>query len=613
MLQRAKKFILRHKFLSAAILIIIIAIGYFSYRSLTGTATQISYVLGAVTRDTIITTVSGTGQVQAVNQLDIKPKVAGDVISVAVSDGQKVKAGDVLVKLDPQDAIQTLRDAQLSYDNAKLSLTKAQRGSRPEEIQTQQLQVDNAQKSLADARQNLETVSAKANFDLDNLYDDSKSILRDAYNSANNIISNQLDGIYSDNTDYAKLTFLTANSQAENDAGSQRVAARAALVDFQKLIDSYPSDQPGIDSALLQAGNDLAAIQKFLSNLDGVLKAAIISNSLSSNTLNGYKSSLTSAQSGSNGSLDNISSQQRSLASQKITNQNNLTDAQTKISNAQDSLTQAQHSLDVMLAGTDPLDLQAQQLSVQQSANQLASTRDKLADYTITAPFDGIIADVAVKVGDPASAGTAVVTLITPQQIAEISLNEVDAAKVKLGQKADLTFDAIDGLEITGKVIDIDTIGTVSQGVVSYNVKMSMDTPDDRIKPGMTVSTDIITDVHQNVLVVPSSAIKTSGSASYVEMLNQAASSTAANSQGAIVSAQAPRRQTVTTGLSDDTNTEITSGLNEGDQIITRTITAAVASTNSSQAPSILQSIGGNRSFSGGTSVRTGASAPRGD
>ena len=613
MLQRAKKFILRHKFLSAAILIIIIAIGYFSYRSLTGTATQISYVLGAVTRDTIITTVSGTGQVQAVNQLDIKPKVAGDVISVAVSDGQKVKAGDVLVKLDPQDAIQTLRDAQLSYDNAKLSLTKAQRGSRPEEIQTQQLQVDDAQKSLADARQNLETVSAKANFDLDNLYDDSKSILRDAYNSANNIISNQLDGIYSDNTDYAKLTFLTANSQAENDAGSQRVAARAALVDFQKLIDSYPSDQPGIDSALLQAGNDLAAIQKFLSNLDGVLKAAIISNSLSSNTLNGYKSSLTSAQSGSNGSLDNISSQQRSLASQKITNQNNLTDAQTKISNAQDSLTQAQHSLDVMLAGTDPLDLQAQQLSVQQSANQLASTRDKLADYTITAPFDGIIADVAVKVGDPASAGTAVVTLITPQQIAEISLNEVDAAKVKLGQKADLTFDAIDGLEITGKVIDIDTIGTVSQGVVSYNVKMSMDTPDDRIKPGMTVSTDIITDVHQNVLVVPSSAIKTSGSASYVEMLNQAASSTAANSQGAIVSAQAPRRQTVTTGLSDDTNTEITSGLNEGDQIITRTITAAVASTNSSQAPSILQSIGGNRSFSGGTSVRTGASAPRGD
>ncbi len=613
MLQRAKKFILRHKFLSAAILIIIIAIGYFGYRSLTGTATQTSYVLGAVTRDTIITTVSGTGQVQAVNQLDIKPKVAGDVISVAVSDGQKVKAGDVLVKLDPQDAIQTLRDAQLSYDNAKLSLTKAQRGSRPEEIQTQQLQVDNAQKSLADARQNLETVSAKANFDLDNLYDDSKSILRDAYNNANNIISNQLDGIYSDNTDYAKLTFLTANSQAENDAGSQRVAARAALADFQKLIDSYPSDQPGIDSALLQAGNDLTAIQKFLSNLDGVLKAAIISNSLSSNTLNGYKSSLTSAQGGSNGSLDNISSQQRSLASQKITNQNNLTDAQTKISNAQDSLTQAQHSLDVMLAGTDPLDLQSQQLSVQQSANQLSSARDKLADYAITAPFDGIIANVAVKVGDPASAGTAVATLITPQQIAEISLNEVDAAKVKLGQKADLTFDAIDGLEITGKVIDIDTIGTVSQGVVSYNVKMSMDTPDDRIKPGMTVSTDIITDVHQNVLVVPSSAIKTSGSASYVEMLNQAASSTAANSQGAIVSAQAPRRQTVTTGLSDDTNTEITSGLNEGDQIITRTITAAVASTNGSQAPSILQSIGGNRSFSGGTSVRTGASAPRGD
>ncbi|MDD5433706.1 MAG: hypothetical protein PHE77_03610, partial [Candidatus Pacebacteria bacterium] len=60
--------------------------------------------------------------------------------------------------------------------------------------------------------------------------------------------------------------------------------------------------------------------------------------------------------------------------------------------------------------------------------------------------------------------------------MAEISLNEVDVAKVKIGQRAIITFDAIDELEITGKVEDVDTIGTVSQGVVSYNVKIIFDT-----------------------------------------------------------------------------------------------------------------------------------------
>ena len=96
--------------------------------------------------------------------------------------------------------------------------------------------------------------------------------------------------------------------------------------------------------------------------------------------------------------------------------------------------------------------------------------------------------------------------------------------------------------------MEIDTIGTVSQGVVTYNVKIGFDTQDERVKPGMSVSTDIITDVRQDVLMVPNSAIKSS---SYVEAL--------ANGQ--------PVREPVEIGLSNNTMTEIISGLNEGDKI----------------------------------------------
>ena len=97
-------------------------------------------------------------------------------------------------------------------------------------------------------------------------------------------------------------------------------------------------------------------------------------------------------------------------------------------------------------------------------------------------------------------------------------MNEVDVAKIKVGQKTTLTFDAIDGLSIAGEVIDIDAVGTVTQGVVNYNVKIGFDTQDERIKPGMSVSATIIIEVKQDVLLIPNSAIKSAGEAYYVEM-----------------------------------------------------------------------------------------------
>jgi HlyD family secretion protein len=101
-----------------------------------------------------------------------------------------------------------------------------------------------------------------------------------------------------------------------------------------------------------------------------------------------------------------------------------------------------------------------------------------------------------------------VATLITKQKIAQVSLNEVDITKIKSGQKVNITFDAIENLNITGQVLDVDLVGTVSQGVVSYNVKIGLDIDDERIKSGMSVSASIITDIRQDVVSVPVTANK---------------------------------------------------------------------------------------------------------
>ena len=244
------------------------------------------------------------------------------------------------------------------------------------------------------------------------------------------------------------------------------------------------------------------------------------------------------------------------------------------------------------------LDLQSQQLSLQNSKNSLQDAKDALANYYIYAPFSGVIGAVNVQKGDTISSGTSAITFITQKDITSISLSETDIPKIKLGQKAVLTFDAIDGLTIAGQVSEIDTIGTVSQGVVNYNVKITFDTQDDRIKPGMSISANIITDTQQNVLTVPNSAVKSKNGLNYVLVLNQKEDLTSSSASQGFVSAVAPTQKTVQIGSADSTNTEITSGLSEGDQVVVRTISSSATAITTSSASKTTTSA--TRSLMGG-------------
>jgi macrolide-specific efflux system membrane fusion protein len=187
--------------------------------------------------------------------------------------------------------------------------------------------------------------------------------------------------------------------------------------------------------------------------------------------------------------------------------------------------------------------------------------------------------------------------------LAVITLNEVDVAKIALGDKATLSFDAIPNLTIAGQVVEIDSVGTVSSGVVNYNVQMSFDADgNDGVKPGMSVNAAIITSVAQNVLEAPSSAIKTQGGASFVQIFDTAPPAPTDGLPGSI-STIPPRNQPVTVGISDGTMTEILSGLNAGDEIVTKTISSAKTSAATAAAPSILGAGGGGGRIGGGVRI----------
>ena len=152
-------------------------------------------------------------------------------------------------------------------------------------------------------------------------------------------------------------------------------------------------------------------------------------------------------------------------------------------------------------------------------------------------------------------------TLVTKQKIAEISLNEVDVVKVLAGQKAVLTFDAIPNLTITGEVAEIDGIGAASQGVVTYTAKISFISDTLGIKPGMSVSVEIVTLEKLSVLLLPSSAVKERGLISYVEVVDEKIAGQISSANiGAVLLKNPPRQQTVEMGDSNDEFIELLSG-----------------------------------------------------
>jgi HlyD family secretion protein len=198
------------------------------------------------------------------------------------------------------------------------------------------------------------------------------------------------------------------------------------------------------------------------------------------------------------------------------------------------------------------------QQSLDASQTNLAYQQQQAGQRQVFSPIDGTVNAINIKNGDNLSSLSSGSSRVVPMVIgdlstieAQVQVNEVDVPNVQIGQKVMMTFDAIPGLTVSGKVNQLDTLGTVTSGVVTYNANITLDTLDPRIKSGMSVAANIITGVEQDVITVPNSAIKTKGGTTYVQVLNSGQTT--------------PSQVSVQIGVANNTDTEITSGLNVGD------------------------------------------------
>ena len=556
-MNKIKLYIISHKIQSALILLVILLLGYWGYKKITGTSGNIRYITAKVVKGTVVAAVSGTGQVSGLNQIDIKPKVSGNVISIRARNGNWVSTGETILELDPKDAQKTVRDAEISLESAKISLDK--------------LKIQNSNENM--------------NANLIKAYGDAFNTISSAFLDTPGIMTGLSDMFF-------KST-ISNNGQWNIDwyLGQVSIEDIDTTKSYkQSFVDTYNVAQKAYNDNLTtykstSRNADTAVIEKLISQTYDTIKL------------------MSDAIKNANNYIDfvNVSIKNRNVTPPTIiaTNKVTLTDYTNKTNIPLTNLLAAQASIKSYKDAfpNSSLDVQSAMLSVKQKENALQDAKDKLADYFVSAPFPGTITNINIKNSDAVSLSTVVGTLITAQQLALISLNEIDVAKIKIGQKATLTFDAVPDLAIPGVVSEIDSIGTVSQGVVTYNVKITFGTQDKRVKPAMSVSASIITDTKQDVLVVQNSAIKSQSGKSYIEIFDTPLALPANGLMGSL-SNITPRKIPVTVGLSNNSESEITSGLKEGEEIVVRIITPSAGATAST--PSIF----GSPNRGGGNAVR---------
>jgi HlyD family secretion protein len=230
------------------------------------------------------------------------------------------------------------------------------------------------------------------------------------------------------------------------------------------------------------------------------------------------------------------------------------------LASAEQAFAQARGNLELKKAGATPQDIAAATVAVQVAQAQLQQAEANLAGATLVAPFPGVVSAVVGNVGEQATVDT--VTLVDTRQLrVDVVVDETDVGKVRVGQQVSLTLEALSGQRVSGRVSVVAPVGTVTQGVVNFQVRIAVDPAQAReMRPGMTATAQIVTASKSDVLVVPNRALRTQGRERIIEVLQP---------DGSTVT------RPVQVGLANDQQSEIVSGVQLGERVVLPSTTAA--------------------------------------
>jgi RND family efflux transporter MFP subunit len=339
--------------------------------------------------------------------------------------------------------------------------------------------------------------------------------IKTAYTSISNLFYLNTDSYFSNPTGTNPRLSINgvsfSNQQLESSVNQGRYEIGFILNEWRdkvkeqsKLDASKVSDEYIIESINDVLG-DLNTIRNYFDDMATLFALYNIEIS-DTGDINSAKSSASSARSSVDSSISSFTSSLQSY-------NNSIT-----------SLDQALENLRLKQEPADEATIATAKSSLENAKSNLTNAETTYASRIITAPFDGQIGGLNAEVGQQVSSSDSLGTLITSEKVINVTLNEVDAAKVSANNPVTITFDSLPGVTVSGYVAYIDPLGTVSQGVVSYSLQIKMNEQNEQIKTGMTATVSITTKQSLNTLTIPTSAITTMGTKKFVLVSNSSIS-----------------------------------------------------------------------------------------
>jgi RND family efflux transporter MFP subunit len=489
-----------------------------------------------IERGDLVQTVDATGKVESSNKLSLHFDGMGIVETVRVEEGEDVYRGQWLANLSLSQLNAAVSQAQSSLDQKLV-------GATDEAINVSQRQVESSEVALAKAEETLIDVTSLAEKNLSAKYAYSLTSMDDAYIKMYNA--------YTAAETVQKKYFITIDQEG--------IDVRSALAN--DINGSKNSAKTYIDMAWLssnRADTD-TAVSEVVSDLQKILNGLTIIRDICDNT--NYKDVVTPAEKATldtqKGYISTAQSTMSGIKSDmnilKTQNENNINSARASVDSAKASLELQKANYESLIAKPRDIDIAYYQASL----DQAIANRNKAIIY---APISGIVTKVNKKAGELISSSEAMIELLSPHYEIEVDIPETDVVKIKVDDEAEITLDALgNDVNFKGNVLTIDPSSTEIQDVVYYRVKVAIDDISDLIKPGMSADVIIKTDTKEGVIYVPSRAILTKNNdEKYVKVLK---------ADGNL------EEKTVQTGLkADDGKTEIISGLNDGEEVVLKTI-----------------------------------------
>jgi multidrug efflux pump subunit AcrA (membrane-fusion protein) len=587
-------------------------------------------------RGVVLSTISATGELQPAAEISVNFASSGELVAVSVKAGQHVRKGQVLGRIDTTGAQQAVRQAETSLANAQAQYETTVTGETPQQRAQDALSVTQARMSVTQARRSVTTAEAS-------LAATRQSVALDKQTSAASIAQakRQLgidqgqqqvdlaqrakDRVPYPTVDAAQAAVDADQSQLANDQSRQH-ADQMTQLDAQN---QQSNDQASLSAA--QTAHSNSEIGKFtaalnqdrltLQGLQTTLSADSYAISQDQSKLGkdqGYLSALQADEQKIRADelkiaqdRQAIESAQRNATATAQKDAQSLASAQQQIASARQQVVSAQLSVRSTRASNalkqappTAAQLASARASVVQAQIALENARTALAETTLRAPIAGVVAALNGTVGTQTSgggnsvvsssssssgagsgsgsgsAGYVTLTKVSGMQVLA-SFSETDASKLRVGQAATVTVDALPNRQLAAHVLAIASTATTSSNVVTYDVTFALERTAAQLKPGMTANVDVIVSEQDNVVHVPTAAVRGSGRNSTVTVLR--------NGQQASVP--------VVVGLQGDSSTAILSGLEAGDTVVLPTVSISSSGTTGTAGSS---TIGGARGGRGG-------------